>query len=141
MSAKPRFVFDANTVISAALFSGSTPDQALRAAFAAGEVVFSFETFAELCEVLARPKFDRYLTRDERERFLAKLIERATLLEVRDDVKACRDPADDKYLALAIAGHATAIVSGDADLLDMKAFGEVPIHSPAAFLTQLKSGP
>lgn len=140
MSAKPRFAFDANTVISAALFAGSTPDQALRAAFSAGEVLQSFETFAELCDVLSRPKFDRYLTREERELLLTKFIDRATLIEVQTTVQACRDQSDDKYLALAVAGQAIAIVSGDADLLDMNAFQGIPIKSPAIFLAELQPG-
>jgi predicted nucleic acid-binding protein len=46
----------------------------------------------------------------------------------------CRDPRDDKYLALAAAGLAASIVSGDVDLLSLKLFLEIPILSPAQFV-------
>jgi len=137
MSDKPRFVFDANTVVSAALFKGSTPDRALRAALSTGELLLSSESVAELREVFARPKFDRYVTRQERDVFLTKLIQRGTLVDVVEPVRACRDPDDDKYLSLAAAGQAASIVSGDDDLLALKSFRGSPILSPAEFLASL----
>jgi uncharacterized protein len=101
MSDKPRLVFDAGVVVSAALFQGSTPDLALRRGLQAGELLASNATVTELTEVLARPKFDRCLTRDERDLFLAKYVQRVTLIEVTSEIKLCRDPKDDKYLELA----------------------------------------
>ena len=135
MNAKPRFVFDANALVSALLFRDSTPDRALRKALSSGETLLSDECIAELSEVLSRPKFDRYLTREERDLFLTKLIQRSILVDVTQSVKECRDPQDDKYLALAAAGQAQAIVSGDSDLLSMKVFQGIPILSPAEFLS------
>ncbi len=82
MSDRPRFVFDANTVVSAALFKGSTPDRALRRALSRGQIMLSSESVAELLDVLARPKFDQYLTRQERDLFLTKLIQRGILVDV-----------------------------------------------------------
>ncbi len=134
MSDRPRFVFDANTIISAALFKGSTPDQALRLALTCGELVMSAECVAELQEVLARAKFDRYLTADERDIFLTKLIQRGSLITVSESVPVCRDPRDDKYLALAAAANAASLVSGDQDLLILRSFGGIPILSPAEFV-------
>jgi putative PIN family toxin of toxin-antitoxin system len=134
MSDRLRFVVDANTLVSAALFNDSVPDQALRRALATGELLTLHETVAELSEVLARPKFDRYVTREERDLFLAKLIQRAKLIDVQDEVRMCRDPADDKYLAVAAAGSATCIVSGDADLRVRNSFEGIPILSPGEFV-------
>lgn len=139
MSDRPRFVIDASTVVSAALFAGSTPDQAIRLALASGDVLLSVETIGELRDVLARPKFDRYLTRDERDLLLTKLIQRGVVIEITESVQACRDPRDDKYLALAVSGHATCIISGDVDLLSLHPFREMPILSAAEFLAQLPS--
>jgi putative PIN family toxin of toxin-antitoxin system len=46
-----------------------------------------------------------------------------------------RDPKDDRFVAAAVTGRAKAIVSYDADLLDLeKPFG-IAIMRPAAFLT------
>ena len=138
MSDKPRFVFDANILVSAVLFKDSTPDNAFRLALARGRLLLTEETVAELQEILARPKFDRYVTAEERDVFLTKLIQRGTLIVVLESVQACRDPRDDKYLALAAAGQAASIVSGDADLLSLKVFRGIPILAPAEFIASLK---
>jgi hypothetical protein len=36
---------------------------------------------------------------------------------ITERIAECRDPTDDKFLELAINGHADLIVTGDADLL------------------------
>jgi predicted nucleic acid-binding protein len=48
-------------------------------------------------------------------------------------VRECRDPKDDKFLELAVNGHADVIVSGDVDLLVLDTYRDIPITSPAAF--------
>lgn len=100
-SHKPRYVFDTITVISAALFEQSTPAQALYTALVRGDILMSRATVLELNDVLSRPKFDRYLTRAEREQFLVMLLAEATLVEITEEIRACRDPKDDKFLELA----------------------------------------
>jgi predicted nucleic acid-binding protein len=47
----------------------------------------------------------------------------AESLTITERIVACRDPADHKFLELAINGHADLIVSGDADLLALNPFG------------------
>jgi predicted nucleic acid-binding protein len=54
-----------------------------------------------------------------------------------DPVTACRDPKDDKFLALAVSGGAQALVSSDDDLLSMGSFGGVAILSPRRLLEAL----
>ncbi|MEJ7652846.1 MAG: putative toxin-antitoxin system toxin component, PIN family, partial [Chloroflexia bacterium] len=60
-----RFVFDTNVLVSALLHSQGKPRQAFDVAVGRGEVLTSLEMLQELVEVLSRPKFDRYLTREE----------------------------------------------------------------------------
>ncbi len=48
----------------------------------------------------------------------------------------CRDPDDDLVLATALAAHAEAIVTGDQDLLVLKAHHGIRILSPRQFLEQ-----
>jgi uncharacterized protein len=43
-------------------------------------------------------------------------------------------PTDDKFLEIAVNGHADVIVSGDGDLLDLDPFRGIPIITPSAFL-------
>jgi len=52
-------------------------------------------------------------------------------------VKASRDPGDDKFLAAAVEAQGDYVVSGDKDLLDLKAYRGVRIATPAQFLTIL----
>jgi predicted nucleic acid-binding protein len=48
-------------------------------------------------------------------------------------VTACRDPKDDKFLALALAAKADVLVSSDVNLLEMHPFREIPILRLADF--------
>ena len=54
-------------------------------------------------------------------------------MAITEAVTGCRDPKDDKFLELAVNGRADVIVSGDADLLVLEAFRDIPILTPAAF--------
>ncbi len=139
MSAKPRYVFDTNVTISAALFDQSIPGQALRAALARGELLVSRISVVELEEVLGRRKFDRYLSREEREEFLVKLVNAAFVVEITEQIRACRDAKDDKFLEVAICGRAECIVTGDDDLLILHPFRGIPILPPAQFLEMLSN--
>ena len=132
--AEHRYVFDTNTLISAALFEGSTPDRAFRLALRRGALLASPETLAELAEVLFREKLDRYVTQDEREEFLGALVARAEIIQPSESVRACRDPKDDKFLDLALNGRATVIVSGDDDLLVLHPFRGISIVTAAIFV-------
>jgi uncharacterized protein len=141
MSPEPRFVFDNNTLVSALLFERSVPAQAFYAALDHGIILVSQPTFTELNGVLDRKKFDRYVTREEREQFLATFLHEATLVEVAEEIRACRDPKDDKFLALAVCGRATCLISGDQDLLVLNPFRDIPILTPAQFLDWLAQQP
>ena len=50
----------------------------------------------------------------------------------------CRDPKDDKFLALAAECEASILVSSDEDLLELQPWNEVRIVRPAAFLLEGK---
>jgi uncharacterized protein len=103
----PRYVFDTSAVVSALLFEQSVPGHAFSAALDRGEILLSHATAAELAEVLSRKKFDRYLTREERDQFLVMLLRQATLVEIGEEVRACRDPKDDVFLELAVSQRPT----------------------------------
>ncbi len=45
----------------------------------------------------------------------------------------CRDPSDDKVLTCALAAKSDYLVSGDADLLELKTFRGIKIVKPKEF--------
>jgi uncharacterized protein len=129
-----RFVFDTNTLISAALFEQSVSGRALQHALLIGKILWSSDTLKELHEVLSRPKFERYVTAAEREAFLVTFVRRGTLVEVTEFMQICRDPKDNMMLELAVSGQATCIVTGDLDLRVLHPFRGIAILTPAEFL-------
>lgn len=131
---KPRVVLDTNLLVSASLRRNSVPRQVFDLAFRHGEVLTSTDTLAELKEVLTRKKFDRYVSEDKRLRFLANFLHLSTPIRITKPVVACRDPKDDKFLALAVSGGAEYLVSGDMDLLTLHPFHGVSIVTPTDFL-------
>lgn len=127
-------VLDTNLLVSAALLENSLPRRAVELALRKGEVLTSNETLAELGEVLTRKKFDRYVSEEKRLRFLATILQLTELVEITENIVACRDPKDDKFLALAVSGGAKYIVTGDADLLVLHPFRGVSVITPADFV-------
>ena len=129
-----RCVFDTNAIISAMLSRTATPGVALARAYGTGEILVSVPLMRELYDVVSRPKFDRYVTPSERERFLGLLLRDAQLVEITESIQACRDPKDDQVLELAVCGRADWIITGDADLLVLDPFRGIRIVTPTNFL-------
>jgi uncharacterized protein len=129
------FIFDTNTLISATIRPNSVPDKAFRKALLLGDVLYSDETLEELRTVLNRPKFDKYITLEERQKFFKYYLQVSIKIDAPTlDMPVCRDPKDDKYLALADASKAHFIVTGDLDLLVLNPFKDTLILKPAEFL-------
>jgi putative PIN family toxin of toxin-antitoxin system len=129
-----RCVVDTNVVVSASVFAFSVPRQAVEKALRNSILLFSDFTMDELKNVLVRSKFDRYVSREERARFLAQLNARAEFVPTIRLVRECRNPKDDKFLEVALNGRADVIITGDADLLEMHPSRGVEILSPAKYL-------
>ena len=130
-----RCVFDTNSVVSAALFADSVPARALMLALRLRVVLMSQDLADELADVLARPRFIRYSSLQERKTLLDNLMQQTEWVQITERVQACRDPNDDKILELAVNGRADYIVTGDDDLLVMNPFRRIAIVTPAEFLT------
>lgn len=129
-----RFVFDTNVIVSALLFNDSVPGQAFLRALDEGTVLISESLVRELSHVLSRERFDRYISREERDEFVDALMRESELVEIVDSVAVCRDPEDNRVLELAVNGNANLIITGDTDLLVLNPFGDVRIVTPADFL-------
>lgn len=137
MRSNPRCVFDTNVLVSALLFDAGKPAKAFFAVLRDGEVIVSADVVSEVSEVLGREKFRRYVSEEQRGRFLQGLLREAKLVEIQETVQACRDPKDDKFLELAVNGGADCIVSGDDDLLVLSPFRGVDILTPSDFLAAM----
>ena len=127
-------VFDALTLVSAALKADSVPERALLRAEEVDVFALSAAVDAEFAEVLNRPKFARAIPFARRDGFLRILREEAIWFDPVVRVADCRDPKDDKYLELALAAGAETIVSSDDDLLVLHPWRGVRILNPADYL-------
>lgn len=129
------FVFDANSLISAALIKSSVNAQALDAALNIGRLVISEPALREFKEVIFRKKFDKYFSNDEERLEAIDKIERNSLFfSPTEIILDCRDSKDNKFLELAVAADASCIITGDDDLLILNPFRNIPILNATDFL-------
>ncbi len=135
MTTNKRFVLDTNVIVSAVLFPNSQPNLAIKHAQNFGAIIQSPATWLELEKVLARSKFDRYVTQTERQSFLLDFSQTIDLiLEDGFTTNECRDPKDNKYLELAVNGKAEYLITGDQDLLVLHPFQSISILRIEQFL-------
>ena len=134
MAERPCLVVDTNVMISRLLRPPSVPGQAMRRAVDEGTLLVSEATMGELADVLARPKFDPYVSVAERQQFLLLLGRIVEMLPILHRIRACRDPKGDKFLEVAVNGEADRVISGDRDLVDLHPFKGISILTPAALL-------
>jgi uncharacterized protein len=129
-------VFDTNVLISAALRATSPPSLAVRHAAKNDLILASAATISELAATLERPKFDRYVSHEARREFVIFVHMSSAIVDIRRTIRACRDPADDKFLEVAVNGRAELIVTGDADLLVLHPFEGIAIVTAAEYLAR-----
>ncbi|MDR2875090.1 MAG: putative toxin-antitoxin system toxin component, PIN family [Methylobacillus sp.] len=134
MSADRKLVIDTNLWISRLLIPGRTAAQAVDRGLGWGIPLMSEDTLMELSDVLSRDKFDRYVSRADRQQFLRLIGGTARVISVTRKISACRDPKDDKFLDVALNGEAQLILTGDQDLLALHPFHGVEILNPSEFL-------
>jgi putative PIN family toxin of toxin-antitoxin system len=130
-----RLVVDTNIFTSILIRPGETLSAFIDYIDRHATILYSAETLTELVNVLRRRKFRAYTTPEEVAEFVRWIIATGELVAVDDVPAVSRDPKDDKFIALAVAGRAEYLVSGDKDLIVLGRIGEIPIVSPAAFLT------
>lgn len=129
-----RVVIDTNVWISSLLIPDSASAQAVDRALSHADVVVSDATVEELSDVISREKFDQYVSLDDREQFLRRLLQVTTMVSVISEVTDCTDPSDNRFLALALDSESDFIVTGDADLLSLNPWRGIQIVSPGDFL-------
>jgi putative PIN family toxin of toxin-antitoxin system len=133
---RERVVIDTNVFISGLLSSTSTPARVVDRAMEHGQLLASTDTLRELMTKLLSPKFDRYISRERRDALLERLAPNVEMVEIVQQVRASRDPKDDKFLEVALNGEADVLVSGDNYLLTLHPFRGTDILTPAAYLSR-----
>lgn len=130
-----RVVVDTNVLISALLAPVGKPAEVMRQ-LAASEatLLLSRVTFLELACRLARPKFDRYRTPEQMDRYLEWLTELAEWVKPSIRISDCRDPDDNRFLEVLVAGEGDVLITGDSDLLALDPYEGKTILAPAGFL-------
>lgn len=135
----PRLVLDTNVLLSALLFRSAAMTW-LRTAWQSETILplVSRDTVSELLRVFAYPRFG--LTAPDRDDLLADYLpwcETVTIPVPPPVTPDCRDPLDQPFLVLALAGRADALVTGDRDLLALADAFPVPILTPADMKARL----
>lgn len=128
-------VLDTNVIVAALVAKGLCHEVVVRA-LGAGTVVTSPALLDELERTL-RAKFTlgpAAMAFLEQLRLRVHLVVPAPLA-----ASVSRDADDDVVLATAVAAHATAIVTGDLDLLVLQSYRGVDIVTPRDFLSRLPS--
>lgn len=137
-----RAVLDANVFVSAAIRPEGPPgrivEQFLRTD--AFTLVLSDAIVDEAMQALAYPKVRRCVRRGlDPALWMEDLVLLADFVSDIASVPAVsKDPDDDKYLAAAIAGRASFVVTGDPHLLTVGEHEGVRIVTPRAFLDFLE---
>lgn len=131
-----RIVCDTNVILSGVLFGGHCRTILRLVSEGRLEGFASTALLAELERVLLRPKFG--LTVREVEAII-DLVRQTFILVLPTELVAVvtDDPDDDAVLEAAIAADAEVVVSGDKHLLDLAAFREIRILTPASLIKEL----
>lgn len=130
-----RIVVDTNLFVSALINvnSRSRLNQILENELL--EILLDETLLAEIHEVINRPKFNKYISKDQIFDFWELLAERCFFVETKSKVKFRPDPKDDFLLALCKDGQAHYLLTGNkVDLLDLKQFEQTKIISLTEFL-------
>lgn len=133
-----RVVLDTNVLLSALIAPHGPPDTIYRAWRAARfEIVTSTIQLDELRRASRYPKFKAVL-QPHRVGTMVNNLQRAVVLDRLPPGIEAADPYDAFLLAMALAGEADFLVTGDhrAGLLERGNFGRTRILTPAAFRAQ-----
>jgi hypothetical protein len=138
-----KVVLDANIYVSALLKPGGLQAGLLLRGLAGEfQIVISESIFREICRVVLYPKIAERLpiSRKDLKKFLERIIDAAMFTMDEVKVEICEDPKDDIYLSCVKESQADFLVSGDAHLLNLKAFETAKILTSREFVETIFRG-
>jgi len=138
-----RLVIDTNILVSALLAGTSLPAHLIdlwrEGRF---DLLTSAEQLDELMRVTRYPKIRERLTPALAGRLINELREIAVVVQNLPAIAVCADPYDNYLLAIAVAGAADFLVTGDKrDLLGLKLYESTRIITVRDFLTMTRRLP
>ncbi len=131
-----KILLDTNVLISALGFGGK-PRQILQLVLEKKiKAVSSPILLAEFNEVIAKkfPKLSQNLGLIEK-----KLKKTLIVVSPKESIQIVRDIDDNRVLEAAIEGKCQYVITGDADLLDLKVFQEIKIVTVEIFLKEYEN--
>lgn len=135
----PAIVLDTNVLISAGILPQSRLATVLVIAAERFVIAQNEATWNEMLTRIERAKFDRYFGESGRLAYLTRLAQLVWFCDAVSDERVSRDPDDDKFISLALDARARIIVSGDADLKDIKTHKGIELMTPSAFLDRFRA--
>ena len=133
-----RVVIDTNVLISG-IFWGGVPFEILDL-WVQNKIVLlpSQAIVSEYARVLQEYGLKRNRT-DLAETWLHFVVQHSCIIHTHRKFHVCRDADDDVYLDCAVEGSSAYIVSGDKDLLALRAFMGVKIVTPGNITNNFKA--
>jgi putative PIN family toxin of toxin-antitoxin system len=125
-------VFDTNVLVAAFVSEGVCSKLLIRARKRQFHLFISPFILQEFERVLVRKLA---VPKGETNEAVRLVSEAATVILLPPKLEApiCRDSKDDNILACSLAAETDYLVTGDADLLDLRSFRNIPIISPRDF--------
>jgi putative PIN family toxin of toxin-antitoxin system len=136
-----RLVLDTNVLLSA-LMATDSPSAEILTFWQNRKisVLTAAEQIAEIARVTRYPRIRARLLPALAGRLVSRLRDVAIVVEKLPRVDLSPDPDDNYLLALAEAGQAQFLVTGDKPLLGLKRYKSTRIVTPTALLVLLKKG-
>ncbi len=100
-------------------------------------ILFSQESLQEFIEVVNRPKFEKYFSKEDVINLLLMFDYYGETIDVKSDLEICRDPKDNFLLNLSVDGQADYLITGDKDLLELQKIEQTDILTEKEFLDKL----
>ncbi len=101
-------------------------------------LIFSTELIEEFLAVAVRPKLKKYFSERDIQYLLELFDLYGEVVNVKSDMKLCRDEKDNFLLNLAVDSEADYLVTGDADLLEIKEIEKTKIITITVLKERLK---
>lgn len=132
-----RILLDPNVLLSALIAPNGTSAQAVRAASIHATIVTSPHLLDRFTRRARDEKFRRWFQADEVAELARRLADLSDMIDDPDHVPAVilADPTDDYLVAIALAGNAELLVTGDKGIRRaLQDSGVMRVASPREFL-------